>query len=101
MIYTAEQLAGFKIDVTRRRKRAALVYLLMSLPLYGLVFALAKGAALGLSRYQWLAISVAVVVAGQLLVMSLLRCPGCGAGFWLRQGAQTCLKCGLPIGHSR
>jgi hypothetical protein len=94
--YTSEQLGGFRAEASRRRKKAALAFLAMALPLYGVMFSIAKGQALGIGPFQWVAISLAVSVGAQFFMFSVLRCPACNARLGIKKGSK-CPACGVSL----
>jgi drug/metabolite transporter superfamily protein YnfA len=96
--YTSEQLGAFRAEASRRRKKASLVFLAMSLPLYGVMFSFAGGQALGMGLAQWVGIWVVVAVVALLSVLSIFRCPACNSRFGI--GKVQCPACGVSLGKT-
>ena len=95
--YTKEQLDGFTAEAAARRKKVALAIATISLPLYGVAFALAKKQVLGIGPFGWLAIAAAVAVVAISTARSISRCPACGARVSLAKGVR-CSACGVQLG---
>jgi len=95
--HTVAELAGFKAQILRRRWITSLAFLLITFPLYGLLFSRRRGAVFGIGPGGWVAVWVALAVGIALLCFRLWRCPACGG--WLGQLSTitVCPGCGVRL----
>jgi hypothetical protein len=75
--YIPEQLAGFKLEAARRRRRVIAMAVVSAIPLLLLFIKDANGRTL-LSQPQWFAAFVVFSAALAIVTIWNLRCPACG-----------------------
>lgn len=97
MEYTAQQVTAFKAEFARRRRLTAAGLLILSLPLYGILFSLRRGPVLGLGPNGWLVVWVAVAAGVGLVFSRIWRCPACGASLGQPPAVSVCRKCGVAL----
>lgn len=95
--YTGDQLAGFRAEFARRRRLVAVAFLLIALPLYGLLFSHRRGAILAINTRGWAAVCVAVAAGVAMLCSRIARCPACNGWLGRFRAIPACPKCGVPL----
>ena len=99
MEYTESQLAEFKEEFARRRRRQWILTAVLVLAALCSVVAQDRrdGSIGGLAVAAWLPIFLALVIAGVVLSLRTWRCPACNGYLGKAMRLNFCPRCGVAL----
>ncbi len=99
MEYTESQLAEFKDEYRRRRRRQWVVSGIIMVLALGVILLQdrQRGTIAGVATGVWLPVFLALVIAVLVFSFRNWRCPACGAYFGKRMRLNFCPRCGVPL----
>jgi hypothetical protein len=99
MEYTESQLAEFKEEFARRRRRQWILTAMLVVVALSAVLAQDRrdGSIGGLAVVVWLPIFFAVVIAGVVVSLRTWRCPACGGYLGKAMRLNFCPRCGVAL----